>query len=84
MDLGIKVLKLLDFKIQSALFDHKDSIQAAAHDVIRHWSQQHLNSVDAYTALHTGLEEAQMHQLAGELQQWVQGTMNKSVLNESK
>ena len=74
MDLGIKVLKLPDYKIQSTLFDLKDSIQAAAYDMIRFWSQQQPNRQEAYNALHKGLKKAQMFQLTSELQLWVAGT----------
>ena len=78
MDLGIKALKLPDFKIKSALFDHQNSIQAASHKVISFWSQQQPNRQDAYIALHTGLKEAKMHQLAAELKLWVEGTVEKT------
>ena len=78
MDLGIKVLKLPDFKVQSILFDHKDSIQAAAYDMIRFWSQLQPNKHEAYIALHTGLKEANMNQLAGELQLWVEGSVENT------
>ena len=78
MDLGIKALKLPDFKIQSALYDHKDSIMAATHEVIRAWLQQQSNKQDAYVALHTGLKEAKMNQLAGELQLWVEATVGNT------
>ena len=76
-DLGIKVLKLPDFRIRAALYDHKKSIQAATQDVIHSWLLQQSNRQEAYTALHTGLKEAKMHQLAGELQLWVKGTVVK-------
>ena len=78
MDLGIKVLELPDFKIRSALYDHRDSILAATLDVISSWVQQQTNRKEAYKALHTGLKEAKMHQLAGELQLWVEATVGKS------
>ena len=78
MDLGIKGLKLPGFKIQSALYDHKDSIQAASYEVIRHWSQQHANRHEAYATLLTGLKKAQMYQLAGEVQMWVEGKKEES------
>ena len=84
MDLGIKALKLPNFKIQSTLFDHKDSIQAATHNVIRSWSQQQPNRQKAYIVLHTRLKEAKMHQLAAELKLWVEGTLESATLQEGK
>ena len=86
MDLGMKALNLPNFKVQSALFDHKDSIQAAAHDVIRSWSHQQPNKQEAYIALHTGLKETHMHQLAAELKPWFKGTVEETTetLQEGK
>ena len=76
-DLGITGLKLPEFMIKAALYDHSNSIQAAAHKVISSWVQQQSNRQDAYSALHTGLKEVKMHQLAGELQLWVEGTVEQ-------
>ena len=63
--------------IKAALYDHSNSIQTAAHEVISSWVQQQWNRQVAYTVLHTGLKEANMHQLATEVQQWVEGTAEK-------
>ena len=86
MDLGIKALKLPDFKVQSTLFDHKDSIQAAAYDMIRFWSQQQPNKQEAYTTLREGLKKAKMYQLASQLQLWVAETVGgtSATLQEGK
>ena len=79
MDLGIKVLKLPNFKIQSALFDHKNSIHSASYEVIGYWSQQQLNPEDAYITLRTRLQEAKMNHLAAELQLWVEGKRGEAL-----
>ena len=83
-DLGIKALKLPGFKIKAALFDHSNNIQAASYDVINSWVQLQSNRHIAYTTLREGLKEAQMHQLATEVQQWVEGTIEKPVATLSK
>ena len=83
-DLGIKALKLPGFKIKAALYDHTDSIQAAAHDVINSWEQLQSNRQEAYTTLLEGLKEAQMHQLATEVQQWVEGAIEKPAVALNK
>ena len=51
MDLGIKALKPPDFRIRAALYGHKDSIQDAAHEIIRRWSQQQPTQKEAYALL---------------------------------
>ena len=84
MDLGIKVLKFPEFKIKAVLYDHSNSIQTAAHDVISSWEQLQSNRREAYTTLHEGLKEAKMHQRATEVQQWVEGTVDKPSLALNK
>ena len=76
-DLGIKVLKLRGYKIKAALYDHSNSIQAATHDVISSWVQKQSSRQEAYTTLLTGLKEAELHQLAGELQELVEGMVEQ-------
>ena len=72
-DLGIKVLKIRDFKIQSALTDKK-SINLAAHRVLQTWVSGQNNRCDAYTNLVSGLRSNAFNALAGELTRWVEGT----------
>ena len=83
-DLGIKALKLPGFKIKTALYDHSDSIQAAAHDVISYWVKQQPNRQVAYITMIERLKEVQMHQLATEVQQWVEGTIEKPAVTLNK
>ena len=77
-DLGITGLKLPEFMIKAALYDHSNSIQAATHKVISSWVQQQSNRQKAYIVLHTGLKDAKMHQIAGDLQLWVEGTLDQT------
>ena len=84
MDLGIKVLKFPEFKIKAVLYDHSNSIQTAAHDIISSRVEQQLNRQEAYTTLCTGLKEARMHQLATEVQQWVEGTVDEPSVTLNK
>ena len=83
-EFGIKVLKLPGFKIKSALYDHSNSIQAAAYDVISSWVQLQSSRQEAYTTLREGLKEAKMHQLATEVQQWIEGTVDKASVTLNK
>ena len=78
MDLGIKCLKLPVFVIKAAWYNHRDSIQAATHDILSVWAQKQPNRQDAYTVLCRGLKEAQMHQLAAILQKWVQEILDET------
>ena len=73
MDLGIKVLRLPEFVIKTALYNKKE-IQPASHDVLSNWLKQQNNRREACTDLHTGLRKCGMNQLASLLKQWVEGT----------
>ena len=86
MDLGVKALQVPDFKIKSALYDHKESIQAATQDVLFTWLKQQSNRQTAYTTLHTALLKCDaFRSKAAELEQWVMGTEQKShISQESK
>ena len=78
MDLGIKGLKLPEFKIKAALYDHPNSIQTATHDILSVWLKQQPTRQEAYTTLYRGLKEAQMHQLATILQKWVHELLDET------
>ena len=43
MDLGIKVLHLPECKINAALYDHNNSIQAATHELLSTWLKNQTN-----------------------------------------
>ena len=77
-DLGIKALKLPKYIIQAALYNHRTSIQDAAHSVLSTWLKDQPSRKDAYRNLITGLQKAQMNQLAAELQYWVEGVSAES------
>ena len=73
MELGIKVLEVPTESIKASLFNHKGSIQAAAHDVLSTWFMGQNSGQEAYVNLLTGLKRAEMSELAAELQYWVEG-----------
>ena len=50
MELGVKVLKLPECKIESAIFDKKE-IQPAAHKVLRSWLRKQSDRHEAYNTL---------------------------------
>ena len=58
--LGVDVLKLPDFKIKSALYDHRDSINSAAYAVLSEWRVQHQNRYQAYNTLMSSLAQHNM------------------------
>ena len=74
MDLGIKVLGLPEFVIKTALFDNREKLQAATHELLSRWLKQQNNRLEAYMNLQVGLRKCRMNQLAMELKQWVEGT----------
>ena len=71
-DLGLKVLQIRDFKIESALTDKRD-INSAAHRVLRTWVSGQNNRCEAYTNLVSGLRSNELNALAGELTQRAEG-----------
>ena len=70
-DLGLKVLKIPGFKIESALTDKK-SINLAAHLALKTWASDQNNRCEAYTNLVLGLRSNGFKDLAGKLTQWVE------------
>ena len=72
LNLGINGLKLPRHTIQSAVHNHKDSIQDAAYDVLTKWANQQDNESAAYANITAALDKCQMNQLAAELRNWVE------------
>ena len=84
IDLGVNVLNLPEYKIQSALYDKKE-IPSATHKLLTMWLQQQTNRHDAYNTLHFALKKAGDNMLAARLKQWVKGVTKESQLtSESK
>ena len=73
MNLGIKGLNLPRHTIQSALYNHRDSIQDAAYAVISDWVLQYETRSKAFATLVACLQKCKMRQLATELRLWVEG-----------
>ena len=63
MDFGIKVLNFPKETIKAAMFDHRDSIQAAARELLFIWLSQQPSRHEAYVNLQTGLIRTQMNHL---------------------
>ena len=84
MELGVKVLKLPEFKIKSALYDNK-RIQSAAHELLSAWLKQQSDRQMAYTALQTALRKCDdFRSMAAELEQWDMGTVNESHISPER
>ena len=83
-ELGIKALKLPEFIIKSALYNHSQSIQSAAHDVLSTWlKQQQGDRHTAYTTLRTALQKCDdLKSMAAELEIWVMGTVQESHISQ--
>ena len=60
MKLGVKVLKLPEHKIKSALYDHRDSINAAAYEVLSEWMKGQPSRQKAHTTLMSALGQHDM------------------------
>ena len=82
MELGVKVLKLPEDTIKAAMFDHRDSIQAATHKVLSKWRKEQSSGHEAYMNLLEGLKRAQMNQLAAHLRMWVGGLEDASQISD--
>ena len=63
MKLGVDVLKLADSKIKSALYDHRDSINSAAYEVLSSWRVQQENRYQAFSVLMSSLAQHNMSYL---------------------
>ena len=73
LNLGIKGLNLPRHSIQSALYNHKDSIQDAAYTVISDWVKQYQHASEAYFNILASLQKCKMNQLASQLREWAEG-----------
>ena len=65
--LGINTLGLKSAVVETALYDHRTSIQEATYKVVSTWRNQQENSSEAFSKLITSLQRCQMNQLANEL-----------------
>ena len=81
-NLGTKALKVPEYIIDTALYNHRTSIQDAAHDVLSTWRKQYQSSQEAYLDLLAALKRAKMNQLATQLRMWVQGTEDVSQISD--
>ena len=85
VDLGIKVLKLPEYVINAALYDHNNSIQEAAYQLLSMWLRGQTNRQQSYTYLYSALKEGNMGELAGLVKQMVEGLADTSPVSaESK
>ena len=74
MELGIKVLGLPDFLIKTALYDNREKMQPATHEILSRWLKAQNSRQEAYVNLQAGLRKCGMKELAVKLTQWVEGT----------
>ena len=82
MDFGIKVLNFPKETIKQKRHDHRDSIQAAARELLFEWLSQQPSRHEAYMKLQTGLIRVQMDRLTVE---GVEGTVRGSqVIDKGK
>ena len=81
-DLGTKALKVPEHIINTALYNHRTSINDAAHDVLCTWLKDQPARQEAYMDLQAGLKRAHMNQLATQLRMWVQGTEDVSQISD--
>ena len=75
MDLGIKVLKLLESKLRAELFNQRNWIQGATHAVLSTWLKPKNTRQEAFRNLCAALTNAEMNHLAAELRIWVGGAV---------
>ena len=84
MELGIKVLGLPDFLIKTALYDNREKMQPATHEILSRWLKQQNSRREAYINLHAGLKKCEMSQLAAELKLWVEGVSTSMAPHERR
>ena len=69
VNLGVKVLKLPKFVIDTAVYNKKE-IQDAAYEVLGTWLKKQNNREEAFSLLQTELQASEMNLLAAEMRQW--------------
>ena len=72
-DLGTNALDVPEHIIDTALYNHRASIQEAAYVALSTWLKQYQSRQKAYINLQAGLKRAQMNQLAALLRKWSGG-----------
>ncbi len=79
--LGLEVLKLQDFEVDTAVENNK-RIEEQAYHVLSTWREKQPTGEEAYRALYTGLVvHEDWKRLASDLQQWVEGGAESSGLS---
>ena len=73
MKLGLKVLKLPDFVIESAIYKN-NPFPPPAHEILKVWLKKQDVPEQAYHNLITSLKQCQMNDLVTEVRKWVEGT----------
>ena len=82
MNLGINGLNLPRHNVQSALYNHRNSIQDAAYAVISDWAQKHESKPKALENIITSLQKCQMIHLAIELRQLAEGAASMEQISD--
>ena len=83
LDLGLKVLHLPGFTIDSSLYNQRD-IELAANAALDLWRKNQRTPEEAYENLHQALLDNEWRNLAEELRFWVEGKTEAKVSEESK
>ena len=81
LGIGINVLGLPDFKIKSAVYDHR-KIQPASYEVLSTWAKQQVNRVEERTSLVASLERRKMFHLVSVLKPTVEQAATFAVLSQ--
>ena len=72
---GMKILKLPEHKIESAVTNNPRSIQSAAYDVLSLWVKQQTNRKEAYSNLKVALGGSELGDL---VDRWIENSLNHS------
>ena len=81
--LAYRGLKLKHEDIESAINNHPNDIQSAAHKVLRTWCLQQPKQ-EALGSLHEALRECEMKGLSAELTKWVEGSIDSMHLSPDR
>ena len=71
----MKILKLPEHKIESAVTNNPRSIQSAAYDVLSLWVKQQNNRKEAYSNLKVALGGSELGDL---VDRWIENSLNHS------
>ena len=78
-DLGLNILQFDDYQVDNAKCDGKNSINKAAHELLKKWRNNQVTREAAFSNLYRALRNHGWKHLAGLLNQWSNGAVEQGI-----